>query len=480
MQDSGATYARSFVEIPREYGFEPLRVEGKLPMALAGTMFRNGPGLFSVFDHRYRHWFDGDGLITAVRFREGRADGAARLIRSRGLEEERRRGRAYFGAYGTKSPGRWNPWRAVRFVREGGKNPANTSVLCWDDRVFALCEVGRPTEIDPATLETIGESDLGGAIHQPFSAHPHRIADTGYVYNFGTRLGRPNVIDLYALRPDGSAGRIAEIPLAYPTLVHDFAATSRYLVLFLAPLEISLYRVLFGRVAFSDAMNWVPERGSEVVIVPLDAPASPIRFKTEPFWAWHMGNAFERDGEIVVDLFRYSDFPTSAGWLDGVMRGAPGGAVDGVLHRVRIDVLRRRLRTEKMRERTGEFPRVAPFYEGRSHRFLFCAEHSSFDVARRGLPDTLVRIDAEGGSSSEYRFEEHESPSEGVFVPRPNASDPDDGWLVSLVYDARLHRSHWAVFDVNHLCDGPLAKVHLEHHVPLGFHGAWASEGRGP
>lgn len=473
-QPALAGWHRSFTEIPREHGFEPLRVEGTIPRELAGTMFRNGPGLFSLFGHRYRHWFDGDGLVSAIRFADGRADGAVRLVRTPGLEEERRRGRAYFGTYGTQPPGLWNPWRVVRFVREGGKNPANTAVLCWDDRVFALCEAGRPVELDPATLETRGETDLGGAIVRPFSAHPHRIAETGHVYNFGTRLGRPNVVDLYVLRPDGTAGRIAEIPLAFPTLIHDFAATSRHLVLFLAPVEIGLFRILFGRASFSEAMRWHPERGTEVVVVPLDAPASPIRFTTDAFWAWHAGNAFERDGEIVVDVVRHRDFRDTAGWLDGVTRGEPGGAADGVLHRMRIDPLRKTLRAEPLRDRTGEFPRVAPHDDGRAHRYLYQAEHSSLDLARSGPPDTLVRVDTLRGTTTEHRFAAHESPSEGVFVPRPGASDPDAGWIVSLVYDVRAHASAWTVLDAQRMGDGPLARAWLDHHVPLGFHGAWS------
>src|SRR5690606_26198421 len=146
-------------------------------------------------------------------------------------------------------------------------------------------------------------------------------------------------------------------------------------------------------------------------------------FTTDAFWAWHTGNAFERDGEIVIDLVRHADFRDTAGWLEGVVRGVPGGAADGVLHRVRIDPARKTLTSERMRERTGEFPRVAPAVEGRSHRFLYCGEHSSPEIARGRVPDTLVRVDVETGAHDEHRFAAHESPSEGVFVSRPGARD---------------------------------------------------------
>lgn len=464
-------------DVPREHGFEPLRVEGSIPRELAGTMYRAGPGLFARFGVAYEHWFDGDGLLSAIRIRDARAEGAARLVKSAGLEEERRRGKAYFGAYGSKAPGMWSPWRALRFVREGGKNPANTSMLVWCDRVFALCEIGRPTEIDPETLDTIGERDLDGAVLRSFSAHPHRVEENGYLYNIGVRLGRANAVDLYALRPDGTAGRVAEIPLARPTMIHDFAVTAHHAVIFVAPLDIALFKILLGRASFASAMRWRPELGTEVIVVPLDAPASPLRFTTDPFWAWHVANAFEREKEIVVDLVRHDDFRTSAAWLSGMLEGAPRGAADGALHRLRIDPARRKVRTERMRARTGEFPRLSPREEGREHRRVFYSEHSDEDAARRGPPDTLVRLEVESGAIDEHRFAPHEMPSEGVFVPRPGARDSHEGWIVSLVYDARSHASAWTILDARDLGGGPIARAWLDHHVPLGFHGAWRPAG---
>lgn len=460
-------YLRAFTEIPREHGFEPLRVEGRVPSALRGTLYRDGPGLFSMGGHRYEHWFDGDGLVSALRLADGRAEGASRLVESRGLAEERRRGAAYFGGYGTKAPGRWSPWRTLRTIREGGKNPANTAMLAWNERLFALCEVGLPTEIDPDTLRTIGETDLGGALVRPFSAHPHRHASTGAHYNFGTRFGRPNAIDLVVLRPDGTAGRVATIPLRGPTLVHDFVLTERFAVLLVAPLDIALGRVLLGRTSFAGAMSWSPHRGTEVVVVPLDAPGSIVRFETEPFWIWHVGNAFDRDGTIVADVVRYASFETTARWLAGVMQGSLGES-DGALARLVIDPARRTLRSEPLRSRTGEFPRVEARDDGRAHRTLFLLEHASPEDRRRGPPNVLVRLDVESGRTSEHRFARHEWPSEGVHVPGEGA-----GHVVSLVYDAHAHRSAWWIFDAAAVGDGPVAKAHLEHHVPLGFHGTW-------
>jgi hypothetical protein len=67
-------------DLPREHGFEPMRVSGTMPVDLSGTLFRVGPALFSTFGRPYGHWFDGDGdgAVSAERFADGRAAGAVK------------------------------------------------------------------------------------------------------------------------------------------------------------------------------------------------------------------------------------------------------------------------------------------------------------------------------------------------------------------------------------------------------------------
>ena len=83
-------WLRGFENLSREHGFVPLRVEGELPPELRGTFYRNGPGAFDVAGERYRHWFDGDGAVTAVRLDGSAAFGATRLVETPWRDRERR------------------------------------------------------------------------------------------------------------------------------------------------------------------------------------------------------------------------------------------------------------------------------------------------------------------------------------------------------------------------------------------------------
>jgi len=61
---------------------------------------------------------------------------AKRILQSEGLVKERSAGRQLYGGYGTTVPG------LKRFLplptKSKLKNPANTSILVWGERVFAL------------------------------------------------------------------------------------------------------------------------------------------------------------------------------------------------------------------------------------------------------------------------------------------------------------------------------------------------------
>jgi hypothetical protein len=75
------------------------------------------------------------------------------------------------------------------------------------------------------------------------------------------------------------------------------------------------------------------------------------------------------------------------------------------------------------------------------------------------------------------------------FPPRPKLesnSTPlaeDDGWVITLVYDAecdsyahRRYRTDIVILDGKCLSQGPIARLHLKHHIPYGLHGSFVPD----
>ena len=60
---------------------------GEIPEDLVGAYVRNGPN--AVFEpSALYHWFDGDGMVHGVYFRDGKASYRSRFVRTDALAEE--------------------------------------------------------------------------------------------------------------------------------------------------------------------------------------------------------------------------------------------------------------------------------------------------------------------------------------------------------------------------------------------------------
>lgn len=434
----------------REHGFEPLRVEGEIPPALNGSLYRVGPGVYEAQGKRYEHMFEGDGAVCGVRIGGGRAEGAHRVVRTRGLLAERDAGRPLFGSVA--------PWprRVLNGLTMKMKNAANTNLLLWQDQLFALWEPGLPTKLT-FDLETEGERDLGGVVPTAFSAHYHRVVARNAIYNFGVRYGATTYIDLFELPDQGRARRLASIPIPKPVMLHDFIATERHLVFFVSPALIRWGRVMLGLPGFDRMIGWDPDVGTEVIVVPIDDPDAVTRFTVDSFYQWHFANAFEARGEIVVDLVRYDNLDTFSELSDGV-RHLEGGK----LWRARIDVARSRLHQEQLDDRASEFPRIDPRFEGCAHDRVWLWQGN-----------TISQHDLASGYVVEHAFSASEYASEPVFVPRHERAPEGDGWVLSLVYDRARGASYVAILDTARFEDKPVAKLWFDHHIPMTFHGVW-------
>ena len=433
-------------DLPREHGFEPLRVEGVLPADLAGTLYRNGPGQFGQFGGRYAHPFEADGAGTAIRIAGGKAQGASRVHASAGLLEERAAGRLLHGTTAS-----W-PRRVSDALRGRVKNTANTSVMVWQGRVLALMEAAKPTEIDPGDLTTIGETDLG-VLRSAFSAHPHRVAARRAVYNFGLEYGRQTRLHLYELPDEGAARHLGAVDLPGPPMLHDFIATESHLVFFVSPVRVEILRMLLQLGDFEQLFRWRPEPGTEVICVPIDRPSEPVRFTVDPFYQWHFANAFDRGKELVVDHVRYAGFDSFHD-IGAIGAGAASKVLGegGRLHRAVIDLEARTLRSEPLSDRTCEFPTITPGEEGREHALTYVMFGAG-----------IGSIDTRG------QVVEHHLPDDEKATEPLRAGDH----VLTLCHTR--DNAFVAVYDARRIPDGPVAKVWLDHFVPITFHGTFHS-----
>lgn len=113
-------------------------ISGAIPKDIAGSYFRNGPGLLNYGAQHLAHWFDGDGCILKVGFKDGECSAQVSYVDT---PAHRRRTASQSLSEGMIG----KMWRRWREGKQSG-NIANTSVLMLKNSpdFLALCEAGDP------------------------------------------------------------------------------------------------------------------------------------------------------------------------------------------------------------------------------------------------------------------------------------------------------------------------------------------------
>jgi all-trans-8'-apo-beta-carotenal 15,15'-oxygenase len=454
-----------------------LPVVGELPPELAGTLHRVGPARHDVFGDRYRHWFDGDGMVHALSLANGRARYTNRFVRTAGLEAEQGAGRRLFPAFGTRAAGS----AIERFRHRLPKNAANTNVVLHAGKLLALWEGARPHALDPVTLASAGVEDFEGLLGplDAFSAHPKHEAATGSMWNFGVdyRGGDPR-IHLYETDRAGHTRRAVTVAMPFNAMIHDFAITATKAVFVLPPYVLPRVPVglLLGQRSFGESLRWRPELGTRIAIV--DLRTGETRWHTtQAIMLFHTINAWDDDtGGIVLDVCAYPDatvFRTLSEVMDEAGVPTPSRAWP---ERLRITTKAVRVETvtsARLGRSSLEFPRVAPGYLGREHTRAYGIGWPEGDQYL-GVP---TAIDA-GGAVNAHAMPPGTFAGELVPVRKARAGASErDVWLLSFVLDARRERTELWVLDGEDLRAPPVARVRLPHVVPFGFHGNWSPAG---
>jgi len=484
---------------PQEFDYWIDQIEGEIPSGLEGTLFRNGPGLLDINGQPIHHPFDGDGMISAITFHNGRAHYRNRYVRTAGYLAEQAAGKIlYRGVFGTQKSG---GWLANAFDLRI-KNIANTQVIYWGGKLLALWEAAEPHQLDPKTLDTLGLDNLDGLLSagDAFAAHPRfdprceAVGGAPVLVNFAIKPGLSTSISLYELDTAGQCiGKQVKTVPGF-AFIHDFAITPRYAVFFQSPVEFNPLPFVLGWRGAGECVKFRPDRPTRIILIPrstdigasktqagqAEAPKA-IVLETEAGFVFHHANAFEQaDGsQIVVDSVCYASFPE-------VEPGSDFGEVDfdalapGQLWRFTLDLTSCQVSRELLESRCCEFPALAPDRVGRPYRYVYLgAAHKSQGNAPL---QALIKCDLQTGDRQIWSTAPDGFMGEPVFVPRNRHSDgyqsecEDAGWLLALVFDSRRNCSDLVILDAQAVNQGPIARLFLKHHVPYGLHGTFTPQ----
>lgn len=437
-----------------------LEVIGEVPPDLDGVYLRNGPNPQFAPGGRY-HWFDGDGMVHAVRFHGGRAAYRNRWVRTEAFDRERAAGKSLWA--GVIEPRDENPADAHLAL----KDSANTDLVWYRDRVLALWYLsGRPYALDPRTLETLGAEDFGGTLTGRMSAHAKFDERSGELLFFDYGPVAP-YLRYGVVGPDGAAAHLVDIELPGPRLPHDMAATERHSILMDLPLVNDPEAARKGRhkIAFRSDL---PARFG---VIPRHGGGEQIRwFEAESCYIYHSINAWEEGEEIILDVCRVSKPAPRADAVGPLAKMLSYLRLDAHLYRYRFNLRTGATKEAALDDDNTEFPTMNLGRLGQHSRFAYAMRISPEPTL---LFDGIVKYDTETGKQDRHWFGARRWGSEAPFAPRPDTGIEDDGYVVSFVHDEETDRSEVVVLDAADLAAGPVARVLLPARVPLGFHATW-------
>ena len=435
-------------------------LKGRIPADLNGVFFRNGPGRFELGGERAHHWFDGDGFAQRWQIAGGKVSHIGKFVATQKFSEESSAGQFLYSGFGTY------------VERRGAKtndamNAANTNLLPFNDRLYALWEGGSATEVDPATLDTIGIKTWSPELKSmPFSAHPKRDPDGG-LWNFGALPGG-NRLALYRIGADGQLRSSAVIAVPKVAMVHDFVVSARHLIFLIPPYDV----LEQDGASFAERHHWAgsgPQaRPLRVVVVSKQTLQVRSIFELPPHMVFHFGNAFEDGASTRFDVVLHQGDALDA--ISGLMHGVrpSNSPARSFAAQITLDYASGQARMARLFG-ASEFPRVMPQVVGARHRRL--ALLSSSPGKQSLILDTVNLVDTDSGKADSYRFDAGWVAEEHILVPRANARSETDGYLVGVAQDTRRAESVLTVFDAAKLQAGPVALARLPYRTPHCFHG---------
>ncbi|WP_321859173.1 carotenoid oxygenase family protein [Paraburkholderia tropica] len=465
-----------------EYAVNDLHVEGKIPAALSGTLYRVASNQhFQPLNPDMFHWFDGDGMVHAFRIKDGKASYCNRLVVTEGLKAEREVGKALYngivGRSGTPQPSL--PAGAPRI-----KTVANINVIRLGEKLLAMHEVEHHYwELDPVTLETLGTFNFDGQVEGMLTAHPH-FDEAAKEWIFYALDNEKNFLDCFATDPSGNIKSKHRVSMPFKPWNHDVIFSRQHYIFFFGLIS---WRPRSDNFVPKGKSSWFIEpgvdRNAKILLVDRQTgEATWLHPENSEYMIGHFLNAYQDGGDTIIDSSAtpvsgaLQDFNPADYYPFPLVEG-PSAFEPPQLWRFVINPQSGTVKRERIGDFSAEFVRLNETFQGRRHRYGYMAGVHDPKPESRGF-NCLIKHDYDKGLT-EFQHITRDIDlvvGEPIFVPHPEAKTEEQGWILGVWYNPRRNASELIILDAENFADEPVARIKLDHHVPLGFHGNWIAD----
>lgn len=455
-----------------------LEVVGQIPDCLEGVYVRNGanPLFEPVGGH---HLFDGDGMIHAVKLKQGIASYCNRFTRTHRLSQEQKIGRAVYPKAIGELHGHSGIARLGLYVARSlfglvdmwnGMGVANAGLIFFNGRLLAMSEDDLPYAVrvtESGDLDTVGRYDFDKQLNSSMIAHPKIDPETKEFFALSYDIIKKPYLKYFMVRPDGTKSPDVTISLKEPTMMHDFAITKNYVVVPDQQVVFRLQEMIRGGSPVIHNKEKVPRFG---LLPKYASDESELKWIEVPdCFCFHLWNAWEEGEDEVVVIGSCMTPP------DAIFNESDS-ALRSVLSEIRLNLktgLSTRREITPMNLEAGQVNRNLL---GRKTRYAYLAIAEPWPKV-----SGIAKVDLHSTGTLEERVAGKIMYSPGCyggepfFVPR--SSDPaapeDDGYILTFMHNEETSKSELLILDARSPTLEPVATVKLPSRVPYGFHGTF-------
>jgi all-trans-8'-apo-beta-carotenal 15,15'-oxygenase len=439
-----------------------LSFTGRPPAELQGYFYRNGPARFARGTSRLSHWFDGDGMVQRFSIQGSRVSHYGRMLNTPKSEQEQQHQRFLYSGFGSEIS------HALSINRPDDFNPSNINLLSMEGgkKLYALWEAGSALEIDPLTLQSLGQKTWSAETRNaPFSAHP-KVDSDGTVWNYGHLSGSGKLL-IYHIGATGHLLRQHVLDLPQTDMVHDFAITDQYLIFLLQPLVAE--RLTLDHPNILSSLRWHHDAPMLLCLIHKDDFRTNL-IELPNSGVFHLSNAWQHGHNLRLGYVHHDNILNTLHSFDIEKGTSPTVSVGTQWREVVVDMRRMRAEVIATDIHGVEFPRIHERFIGKAHRLTVMLQRSAPLPAQAGVGFDQVLV-LNGMKAQRYAYGDGWLAEEHIVVPHPHRAEENAGWILGTAYHWPSETTTLSVFSTTALADGPLAQWKLPYGLPLGLHG---------
>ncbi|MEM7565410.1 MAG: carotenoid oxygenase family protein, partial [Pseudomonadota bacterium] len=372
----------NFSPVADERDAQDMEVIGTIPNDLAGHFLRVGPNPVYVFSEEAYHTFDGDGMIHAIEFADGKITYRNRFVQNEGYKLEQAHGDwLYKGLNSMMDP-------TPSELPEGAptsKNLANTAFTYHNETLYVLHEASQPTVISLPDLGTVGPTDFSGKLNHPFTAHPKVDRKSGEMMTYGYSFQAP-FVTYSVVDANGELVHSTPVTIPKPVFMHDFAVSGKYSVFIDFPITLDIERAISG----GPALGFEAEHGSRIGIIPRHGSDADVKwFEVKTGVVVHTANAWDEGDEVVLQASRSKTADIAGA---GTSEGNVLADNQGRLYEWRLNMVTGEVKERQLSDLPCDFTRVNDEYACHPTRYVYAAV---FNPTRPFTFDGVMKYDNE-------------------------------------------------------------------------------------